>query len=145
MFLLCSHDIKQLAERKYVYHVTPKSGKSWVAKVVATPYPLQLHEELSILGLAPKLVTPVETYPGRVQVIKMEYLDPADGWVQLERFTNNWDALHEVAMEALKSLQSCLDGKAVHGELNPSNILVRYAIHLWLDMHCSLPTVRKYI
>ena len=31
-------------------------------------------------------------------------------------------------MEALKSLQSCLDGKAVHGDLNPSNLLVRYAM-----------------
>ena len=100
VFLLCSHDIKQLAKRKHVYHVTPESGKSWVAKVVATPYPRQLHEELSTLGLAPKLVTPVEGYPGRVQVIKMEYLDPADGWVRLERFTGDWDALHEVAMEA---------------------------------------------
>ena len=30
-------------------------------------------------------------------------------------------------MEALESLQSCLDGKAVHGDLNPSNLLVRYA------------------
>ncbi|KAL3161583.1 hypothetical protein ABBQ32_010444 [Trebouxia sp. C0010 RCD-2024] len=120
-----SHDIKQLAKRKHVYHVIPESGKSWVAKVVATPYPWQLHEELSALGLAPKLVTPVEGHPGRVQVIKMEYLDPADGWVRLERFTGDWDALHEVAMEALKSLQSCLDGKAVHGDLNPSSLLVR--------------------
>ena len=31
-------------------------------------------------------------------------------------------------MEALKSLQSCLDGKAVHGDLHPSNLLVRYAM-----------------
>ena len=128
VFLLCSHDIKQLAKRKHVYHVIPESGKSWVAKVVVTPYPWQLHEELSTLGLAPKLVLPVEGYPGRVQVIKMEYLDPADGWVRLERFTGDWDALHEVAMEALKSLQSCLDGKAVHGDLNPSNLLARYAM-----------------
>ena len=60
-----------------------------MAKVVATPYPWQLHEELSTLGLAPKLVTPVEGYPGRVQVIKVEYLDPADGWVRLERFTGD--------------------------------------------------------
>ena len=109
----------------HVYHVTPQNGKSWVA---TTPYPSQLHEELSTLCLAPKLVTPVEGYPGRVQVIKMECLDPADGWVRLERFIGDWDALHEVAMEALKSLQSCLDGKAVHGDLNPSNLLVRYAM-----------------
>ena len=128
VLLLCSHDIKQLAKRKHVYHVTPEEGKSWVAKVVATPYPWQLHQELSNLGLAPKLTGPLEKCPGRVQVIKMEYLDPADRWMRLERFTGDWDALHEVAMEALKSLQSCLDGKAVHGDLNPSNLLVRYAL-----------------
>ena len=128
MSLLCSHDIKQLAKRKHVYHVIPESEKSWVAKVVATPYPWQLHVELSTLGLAPKLVTPVEGYPARVQVVKMECLDPTDGWVRLERFTGDRDALHEMAMEAPKSLQSCLDGKAVHGDLNPSNLLVRYAV-----------------
>ena len=60
--------------------------------------------------------------------MKMEYLDPAYGWVQLERFTGDWEALHEVATEALKSLQSFLDGKAVHGDLSPSNLLVRYAM-----------------
>jgi len=131
VLLLCSHDIKQLAKRKHMYHVTPEEGKSWVAKVVATPYPLQLHQELSHLGLAPKLTGgPLEKCPGRVQVIKVEYLDPADRWMRLERFTGDWDALHEVAMEpwTLKSLQSCLDGKAVHGDLNPSNLLVRYAL-----------------
>jgi hypothetical protein len=128
VFLLCSHDIRQLARRKHVYHVTPEEGKSWVAKVVTTPYPWQLHEELSDLGLAPKLAIPVEEYPGRVQVINMDYLDPADGWMRLERFTGDWDALHEVAMEALKSLQTCLDGKAVHGDLNPGNLLVRYVM-----------------
>ena len=140
VFLRCSHDIKQLAKRKHVYHVIPESGKSWVAKVVATPYPWQLHEELSTLGLVPKLVTPVEGYPGHVQVIKMEYLDPADGWVPLERYTGDWDALHQVAMEALKSLQSCLDGKAVHGDLNPSNLLVRYAMCAGstLDFSCTI-------
>ncbi len=127
VFLLCSDDIEQLVKRKHVYHVTDEEGKSLVAKVVATAYPCQLHEELSDLGLAPKLVVPVEECPGRVQVIKMEYLDPSDGWMRLERFNGDWDALHEVAMEALESLQSCLDGKAVHGDLNPSNLLVRYA------------------
>lgn len=133
-FLLCSDDIEQLAERKHVYHVTPRETKSLVAKVVSTPYPCQLHEELSDLGLAPKLLSPVEEYPGRVQVIKMEYLDPTDGWMRLERFIGDWDDLHEVALEALESLQSCLDGKAVHGDLNPSNLLVRYAMLASLTM-----------
>ena len=142
VFLLCSDDIEQLAKRKHVYLVTPEEGKSFVAKVVATPYPCQLHEELSDLGLAPKLVAPVEECPGWVQVIRMEYLDPADGWTRLERFNGNWDALHEVALEALESLQSCLDGKAVHGDLNPGNLLVRYAVNTgrvaWTTKQCTV-------
>ena len=55
----------------------------------------------------------------------MQYLDPADGWMSPHRFTGDWDLLQEVAVEALASLQSCLDGKAVHGDLNPGNLLVR--------------------
>ncbi len=138
---LGSNDIEQLVKRKHVYHVTDEEGKSLVAKVVATAYPCQLHEELSDLGLAPKLVVPVEECPGRVQVIKMEYLDPSDGWMRLERFNGDWDALHEVAMKALESLQSCLDGKAVHGDLNPSNLLVRYATSrgFMLGLSCMGP------
>ena len=61
--------------------------------------------------------------------------------MRLERFTGNWDALHEVAMEALKLLQSCLDDKAVHGDLNPSNLLVRYVMSTGSTlgvMHCKL-------
>ena len=74
-------------------------------------------------------------------MIKMEYLDPSDGWMRLERFNGDWDALHEVAMKALESLQSCLDGKAVHGDLNPSNLLVRYAISrgFMLGLSCMGP------
>ena len=84
--LLCSPEIAQLTERKHVYYVVPEEGKSWVAKVVTTSYPEQLHMELSELGMAPKLVAPVEQSPGGVQIVKMEYLDPADGWVRPERF-----------------------------------------------------------
>lgn len=126
--LFCSHDIKQLVERKSVYHITPDKGKSWVAKVVASPYPWHLHQELCQLDLAPKLVTSREKHPGGIEVVKMEYLDPADGWMPLKRFAGDWDILQEVALEALSSLQSCLDGKAVHGDLNPNNVFVRYAL-----------------
>ena len=81
VMLFCSHDIKQLVKRQHVYRVTPNKGKSWVAKVVATPYPWQLHQELSKLALAPKLATSKKQnkYPGGVEVVSMEYLDPADG------------------------------------------------------------------
>ncbi|KAL3156578.1 hypothetical protein ABBQ38_000868 [Trebouxia sp. C0009 RCD-2024] len=101
------------------------AGKSWVAKVVATTYPWQLHQQLSKLGLAPKLTGPLEKYPGGVAVIQMEYLDPADGWTPLDRFTGDWDSLQDVALDALELLQTCCDGKAVHGDLNPNNLFVR--------------------
>lgn len=126
----CSHKIKQLVKRKHVYHITPNKGKSWVAKVVATPYPWRLHQELSKLALAPKLATSKKKkkIPGGVEVVMMDYLDPADGWMPLKRFTGDWDVLQAVVFEALRSLQSCLGGKAVHGDLNPNNIYVRCAL-----------------
>lgn len=128
LMLVCSHSIKQLVQGKHVYHITSETGKSWVAKVVATTYPWQLHQQLSKLGLAPKLTGPLEKYPGGVAVIQMEYLDPADGWTPLDRFTGDWDSLQDVALDALELLQTCCDGKAVHGDLNPNNLFVRYTL-----------------
>ena len=54
--------------RKHVFLFAPVDSNSgdasFVAKVMATPYPEQLHEELSRTGLAPKLMQPVQEYPG---------------------------------------------------------------------------------
>lgn len=113
-----------------MYLVTSEEGQSWVAKVAAAPYPGHLHKELSYLGLAPQLVGHVEDCLGGAQVIKMQHLDAADGWVLLCYRKAEWDTLYEVALEALKALQSCLDDAAVHGDLNYTNILVRYAMHM---------------
>ncbi|KAL3132331.1 hypothetical protein ABBQ32_008909 [Trebouxia sp. C0010 RCD-2024] len=94
--------IKQLIQGKLTYHITPETGKSWVAKVVAMTHAWQLHQQLSKLDLAPQLTGPLEQYPGGVAVIQMEYLDPADGWVPLERFSGDRESLQDVALNALK-------------------------------------------
>ena len=68
----------------------------------------------------------------------MEYLDPADGWTPLQHFIGDWDVLQVVAMEAPRSLQSCLGGKAVHGDLHARNLLIRYALGK-CSSHASTP------
>ena len=47
-----------------------------MAKVVASPYPEQLHEELSSLGLAPELMEPVQKYPGGMMLYLNTVLFP---------------------------------------------------------------------
>ena len=68
--MCCRLNIKELQPEKQVFLCTPEDADSgdatFVAKVVASPYPVQLHEELSSAGLAPKLMEPVQTYPGGV-------------------------------------------------------------------------------
>ena len=58
----------------------------------------------------------------------------SDGWKLLNSFSGDWNVLHEVAMGALNSLQSCLSGTAVHGDLNPGNLLVRCASSIGSDL-----------
>ncbi len=48
--------------------------------------------------------------------------------------TVNWGALREVAMDSLKSLQSCLDINVGRDGLTSGNICVRYAV-----CECSPP------
>ena len=62
------YSIKRMYPRKHVYLLTPMDSDlgdaPFVAKVVATSYPEQLHEELACVGLAPRLREPVQKYPG---------------------------------------------------------------------------------
>ena len=62
------YNIKRMDPKKHVFLLTPTSSDSgdatFVAKMVATPYPEQLHDELSSKGLAPRLIEPVQKYPG---------------------------------------------------------------------------------
>ncbi len=50
------------------------------------------------------------------------------GCVKILRLTANWGALREVAMDSLKSLQSCLDDNAGCDNLNSGNIFVTYCV-----------------
>lgn len=106
--------------------VDPTAGKKpFVAKVLATPYPADLREELSQLGLAPALTAPVQKAAGGVFVVRMAYLDPAEGWVPLRRYQGDWEALEELAESALDSLHTCLNSAAVHGNVSADNVFVR--------------------
>ena len=62
------YSIKSMYSRKHVFLLRPMDSDSrdapFVAKVVATSYPEQLHEELACVGLAPRLREPVQKYPG---------------------------------------------------------------------------------
>lgn len=120
--------VKQLIVGKHVYLCTPLDPASeletFLAKVTASSYPVELHKELSIAGLVPKLRS-VETCPGGVTAIRMDYLDPEDGWVPLSSFKGDWVALEGLADAALARLHQCLDGKAVHGDLHDGNVFVR--------------------
>ncbi len=60
-----------------------------------------------------------------LQVVRMDYLDAQDGWQQLHELEGHWDVVESLALAALERLHSCLDGKAVHGDLNPMNVFVR--------------------
>ena len=66
--MFCRYSITRMDPKKHVFLLTPMDSNSkdapFVAKVVATPYPEQLHEELFCTGLAPKLREPVQKYPG---------------------------------------------------------------------------------
>lgn len=63
-----SYRITRMDPKKNVFLLTPIDSDlgdaAFVAKVVATPYPEQLHQELSRAGLAPELREPVQKYPG---------------------------------------------------------------------------------
>ena len=62
------YSIKRMDPKKHVFLLTPTDSDSgdatFVAKMVATPYPEHLHDELSSKGLAPGLIEPVQKYPG---------------------------------------------------------------------------------
>ncbi len=78
----------------------------------------------------------------------MQYLDPKDGWSSLRHFRTGYKpenplqhnldpeddeelsaadqvVIEELSIAALATLQSCLNGQAVHGDLSPDNIFVR--------------------
>ncbi len=64
----CRHNIEELPGGKLVYLcslVEPSAGeKPFVAKFLADPYPVELHEQLSAANLTAELLGPVDTFPG---------------------------------------------------------------------------------
>ncbi len=63
-----------------------------------------------------------------VSVIKMAYLDPADGWVSLRSYNGDWEQLEQLADASVAALHKCLDSFAVHGDLSADNVFVRYGM-----------------
>ena len=62
-------------------------------------------------------------------MIKMAYLDPADGWVSLRYYSGDWEQLKELAERSVTALHMCLDLSAVHGDLSADNVFVRDDLH----------------
>ncbi len=100
--------------------------KAIFAKVTTAPYPSKLHEEAGKAGLVPQLSEYGGRFPGNQYLIEMEYLDPRQGWVSLGKFDGDWASARLLLMELLDKWQDCCGGQAVHGELRPPNIFLRY-------------------
>ena len=97
-----------------------------IVKVIANrSYPAQLHQELANIGLMPQLFKPPKVYPGGFTVLQMAYLSHDQGWERLDAVESPNLAVVEACEAALRKLQNCLGGKAVHGDLRPPNIFIR--------------------
>ena len=64
----CRHNIEELPGGKLVYLcslVEPSAReKPFVAKFLADPYPVELHEQLSAANLTAELLGPIDTFSG---------------------------------------------------------------------------------
>jgi len=118
--------VEKLHPHSHVY-LCKDEGQALVAKLVERDkYAVDLHKELDAKGLAPKLLHDIHTYPGGFMLVEMEYLDPDDGWQRLDGATaHDFTALSAACTGALRGLQQCLGGHAVHGDLRACNIYVR--------------------
>ena len=65
------------------YCCTDTQCVKFVAKLLARPYPATLHEELQLKRLAPRLLEPIKQLAGGFTLMKMEFLDPASGWMKV--------------------------------------------------------------
>jgi hypothetical protein len=107
-----------------VYKSVDAHGKTIVSKIIpGHAYPLELHKELAEKGLA--LTPTVAQLPGNFTLLETEFLAPSEGWMRLDEFRGNVDALETACSNAVACLHSCLDGRAVHGDLRPPNIFAR--------------------
>ena len=76
----------------------------------------------AILGLAEEIL-----YPKGVRLLETEDLANSNSWEQMHNFSGDMDELEATSISALTSLHSCLNGAAVHGDVRPPNIFVRWA------------------
>lgn len=113
-----------------MYRYSSSDGRPRVIKLLLGSYPATLHTELAEKGLMPKLLVDPVTYPGGYTMVEMEYLDLSDGWSSLQFFRGQVDPdqVQRAFDHALRGLQECLGGKAVHGDLRAPNIMVRYVL-----------------
>ncbi len=115
--------VDRLPGTGYVYLCKDDSGALSVVKIVLGPYPTDLHRELEAKDLAPNLLSSPQLFPGGYTMIHTAYLDPSEGWELLSSAHGNLD--ESSFSSAIETFQSCLGGKAVHGDLRPNNILCR--------------------
>ena len=107
-----------------VYKCVDAQGKAIVSKILpGHAYPLELHQELAVRGLA--LTPTVTQLAGNFTLLEAEFLAPSDGWMRLDGFRGDVDALETACSEAVAVLHSCLEGRAVHGDLRPPNMFAR--------------------
>ena len=78
-------------------------------------------------GLAPELIF-VHRLPGGIDMVGMEYLDPAAGWVRLADVRSDQaEALRPDVRRALAKAHALRldDRSTVHGDVRPPNVMVR--------------------
>ena len=132
--------MEKLQSSSLVYLCVAHDGSSRVSKLIPdTAYPMDLHREMAGRGLAPTLLPqPAELHPGGFRLLEMEHLGREQGWEQLSEFSGDAAGLPEACNLALQGLHSCLGGTAVHGDLRPPNIFVRYACLLFRFWRCMV-------
>ena len=63
---------------------------------------------------------------GGYTAVRMAFLAPEKGWRRLDEVPTPDPAIADACEAALVRLQACLGGTAVHGDLRPPNIFVRW-------------------
>lgn len=119
-------------------------SRKLVAKLLPcapTEYPSALHTEAAAKGCVPGLLGPAGSVAGGFTLLRMGYLDPDDGWTrldELEQYPADFLEVERAANDALARLHSCLEGTAVHGDLRPPNIFLRWAAAMFLRTYVEM-------
>ena len=119
------HSIEKIPKTSgLVYKCVDVQGKAIMSKILpGQAYPLELHQELARKGLA--LMPAITRLPGNFTLLQTEFLAPSEGWMRLDEFHGDVDVLEKACFEAVAGLHSCLENRAVHGDLRPPNMFAR--------------------